>query len=329
MRAGTPASVISSSIKKSPALPETFLSCYELLDPDALRWDVRLYKVRRINGDVQKHEGRGDIRQAIWNLRRKNPGLCKGCGFVVNVDAETVAVPSAWKLTSGSMIDEYIVTYDRSVQTDPYRREHRKVIAGVLKDAAKKAFKENHSRVLGPLWQDFDRFCQVPEDSGTEEFLFCRKIGFTPKVLRGNRWVIQVVITTATVDGRTFRDYYAAGEADRLAEMIEIKQANRLDHQNRPVAVRVLREQSTPSGTDVVALELESPEQIVGHGRLSRREQAVLAGKSFQCRVFAKDPVRVPLDQLRLIVNAQLTGADHSETIIDPDERQELVGHGA
>jgi hypothetical protein len=377
MRAGTPASVISSSIKKSPALPETFLSCYELLDPDALRWDVRLYKVRRINGDVQKHEGRGDIRQAIWNLRRKNPGLCKGYGFVVDVDAETVAVPSAWKLTSGSMIDEYIVTYDRSVQTDPNRREHRKVIAGVLKDAAKKAFKEHHSRVLGPLWQDFDRFCQVPEDSGTEEFLFCRKIGFTPKVLRGNRWVIQVVITTATVDGRTFRDYYAAGEADRLADMIEIKQANRLDHQNRPVAVRVLREQSTPSGTDVVALELESPEQIVGHGRLSRREQAALAGKSFQCRVFAKDPVRVrklhlcrkslcvngdrcpeavpartsvgspfhgtetislqslkaymqfprvPLDELRLIVDAQLTGADHSETIIEPNERQELLG---
>jgi hypothetical protein len=46
-------------------MPETFLSCYEILDADALRWDVRLYKARRIDGAGQGHAGRGDVKQAI------------------------------------------------------------------------------------------------------------------------------------------------------------------------------------------------------------------------------------------------------------------------
>ncbi len=65
MRAGNPASVAPRSIREVPTMPETFLSCYEILDADALRWDVRLYKARRIDGAGQGHAGRGDVKQAI------------------------------------------------------------------------------------------------------------------------------------------------------------------------------------------------------------------------------------------------------------------------
>ncbi len=327
MRAGNPASVAPRSIREVPTMPETFLSCYEILDADALRWDVRLYKARRTDGAGQGHAGRGDVKQAIWGLKKKNSGLCKGYGFVIDVDAETAAVPANWELPSGAVTDGYIVTYDKTFRTDPANRSHRKVITGILREAAKKHFKENHSDVLGVLWQDYDRFCQMPEGPRDAEYLFCRKVGFSPKVLRGNRWVIQVAIATASVDGQTFQDYYRDGRVDLLAEMIEVKQANRVDRQNRPVAVRVLRDQSASFQADVAALELVSPDLIAGHGTLSRHEQASLAGGSVPCRAFGKPPVQVPMGQVRLILDAQLTGADHAETIIDPEERHRLAGH--
>jgi len=133
------------------------------------------------------------------------------------VDAETAAVPANWELPSGAVTDGYIMTYDKTFRTDPANRSHRKVITGILREAAKKHFKENHSDVLGVLWQDYDRFCQMPEGPRDAEYLFCRKVGFSPKVLRGNRWVIQVAIATASVDGRTFQDYYRDGRVDLVS----------------------------------------------------------------------------------------------------------------
>lgn len=327
MSVGHPALMVASSTRGASPLPGIFLNCYEILDADALRWDVRLYKVRRNDGGGRGHADRGDVKQAIWNLKRKNPGLCKGYGFVVDVDTETAAVPSTWELPSGHVVDGYIVTADRSFRTDPTNPSHRKLIAGILREAAKKQFKENHSDALGVLWQDFDRFCQSPRGSRGEDFLFCRKFGFAPKVLRDNRWVMQVTVSTAAVDGRTFRDYYLDGSVGLLAEMIEAKQANRVDRQNRPVGVRVLRDRSTAMQADVVVLDLESPDLIFGHATLSRNEQANLVEGGVLCRPFNKPPLRVAMDEARLILDAQLTGADHSETIISPEERLLLSGH--
>lgn len=326
MRTGNPASVAPRPIGGATVLPESFLSCFEILDMDALRWDVRLYKARRIGGASQGHLDRGDVKQVIWGLRRQNPGLCRGYGFVVDVDAETAAVPSNWELPSAIVVDGFTVTSEKSFRTDPSNRSHRNIIAGILREAAKKHFKENRSEMLGTLWQDFDRFCQVPEGPRDGEYLFCRKFGFAPKVLRGDRWVLQVVVSTATVDSRTFQDYYRDGRVDVLAEMIGAKLANRVNRQNRPVAVRVLRDQSTSYQADIAALDLASPDVIAAHGTLSRQEQASLAGVSISCRAFGKPPVQVPMDQIRLILDTQLTGADHAETIIDPEERHRLSG---
>ena len=325
MRDGIPASVSNRSTRQVSTLPETFLSCYEILDLDALRWDVRLYKVRRVAGGVQGHAGRGDVKQAIWGARKKNPETCRGYGFVVDVDAETAAVPANWDLPSGTIADGYVVNFDKSFQTDPSNPSHRKAIAGILREALKKIFKEGQSDELGALWQDYDRFCQVPDRIRGAEYLFCRKVGFLPKTLRGNRWAIQVVVTTATVDGRTFQDYYRDGSVGDLAEMIHAKQANRFDRQNKPVTIRVLRDQSTSSQASVVALDLVSPDLISAHGRLSRQQQSDLARGIVLCQAFGKPSVEVPMDQIRLILDAKLTGADHTETIIDPQARHRLT----
>jgi hypothetical protein len=152
-------------------------------------------------------------------------------------------------------------------------------------------------------------------------------MGVITKILCGNRWVLQLPISTATLDGRTIHDYYREGEVATLSAMIEAKQANRVNRRNRPVAVRVLRDGSTPHQADVTVMELIDPSVIIGHGSLSRHEQSSLAGGTVKCRSFGKPPADVPKSQVRLILDAQITGSDHSETIIEPEERQWLAQH--
>ncbi len=83
----------SQRLQQTSELPETFLSCYEIVNADAVRWGVRLYKVRRDSGE-QTHADRSDAKQIVWSLRKKHKDLCRGYGFVVDVDEETIAVPA-------------------------------------------------------------------------------------------------------------------------------------------------------------------------------------------------------------------------------------------
>jgi hypothetical protein len=319
------APAVPARLTDQPALPQIFLSCYELTDVEALRWDVRLYRVHRTNGAGQSHGDRGDVRQAIWSLRKKHQGTCRGYGFVIDLGEDTAAVPAGWQLPSGEVVDGFLVTFERAFRTDPANPAHRAVIIGILREAIKRHFKDNASESLGLLWQDYDRFCQLPERSGDADHVFCRKFGVSAKALRGNRWVLQLPITTATIDARTFREYYRDGHVADLAAMIEAKQANRLNRRNRPVAVRVLRDASTPGQVQVVALELLDPGIVSGHGSLTRHEQAALAEGAAKCCAYGRPPVDVRLSELRLILDSQITRSDHAETIIEPEERQRLA----
>lgn len=311
--------------RQHPELPESFLSCYEIVNSDALTWGVRLYKVR-VNGGGQTHSERGEAKQVIWSLRKRHKEQCRGFGFVVDLDEETVAVPSTWDLPSGVHEAGFHVTLDSEFTTDPANWRHQAVIAGILREGIKKHFKDNRSDELGEWWQDFDRFCQMPDSRSAAESHFCRKFGVAAKMLVGKRWVIQPLISTATVDGRSFADYYRNGELAALTEMIEAKQANRLDRRNKPTAVRVLRDESTEFVTKAGVLELEEPNLLAGIATLSRHEQAERAGGTIKCRSFSGPAIDVPLHQLRLILDSQITQADHSETILDPADRHHFAG---
>jgi len=311
--------------QQASELPETFLSCYEIVNADALRWGVRLYKVRRDVGE-QTHADRGDAKQAVWSLRKKHKDVCRGYGFVVDVGEETIAVPAGWNLPGDVREGEYLVTFDSEIITDPANRSQRTVITGIVREGIKKHFRDNRSDALGNWWQDYDRFCQMPDYQNVAETHFCRKFGVAAKVLIGDRWVIQPLISTATLDGRTFADYFRDGEVVTLTDMIEAKQANRLDRRNRPTAVRVLRDESTEFLTKAEVLELEEPNLLNGIASLSRHEQAEKCGGTIRCRGYNGPTVDVPLQQLRLILDSQITQSDHSETILDPADRHHLAG---
>jgi hypothetical protein len=308
----------------SSELPQTFLSCYEITNADALRWGVRLYKVRRV-GAQPTHAERGEAKQAIWALYKKHKNLCKGYGFVIDVDEEIVAVPADWNLPSDVQEGEFQIAFDRALTTNPNEPSHRGLIAGILREAIKTRFKNATSATLGELWQDFDRFCQVPQFENDVDYHFCRKFGAAPKVLRGNRWVIQPLITTATLDGWTFADYFRKGEVDALIGMIEAKQANRLDRRNRPTAVRVLRSEVVSGEATYCVVELEAPNLLEGFASLSRQEQAQKAEGSIRCSRFGRPAVEVPYVELRLVLDTQITQADHSQTILEPADRNYLA----
>ena len=285
---------------------------------------MRLYKVRRHGG--QTHAELGDAKQTIWSLRKKHKDLCRGYGFVVDLDEETIAVPSGWNLPGDVREGEYRVTFDSEFTTEPANRRHRSIITGIIREGIKKHFKDNRSDALGDWWQDYDRFCQMPEYANESESHFCRKFGAAAKVLVGDRWVIQPLISTATLDGRTFADYFRDGEVATLTEMIEAKQANRLDRRNRPSAVRVLRDESTDFLTKAGVLELEEPNLLIGIASLSRHEQAEKSGGTIRCRGYNGPGFEVPLQQLRLILDSQITQSDHSETILEPADRHHCAG---
>lgn len=325
MSSTAPSHQNSQRPQQAPELPETFLSCFDIVNAEALRWGVRLYKVRRDGGD-QTHADRGDAKQVVWSIRKKHKDLCRGYGFVVDVDEETIAVPSGWNLPSDVREGKYLVTFDSTFTTDPMNRSHRAVITGILREGIKKHFKDNRSDGLGDWWQDYDRFCQMPERRTSTENHFCRKFSVAAKVLVGDRWVIQPLISTTTVDGRTFADYFRDGEVTALTEMIEAKQANRLDRRNRPTAVRVLRDESTDFLTKAGVLELEEPNLLNGIASLSRHEQTEKSGGTIRCRGYNGPAIDVPLQQLRLILGSQITQRDHSETILDPEDRHHLDG---
>lgn len=308
----------------SASLPDTFLSCYEVANPADLRWGVRLYKVRRA-GVQPSHAERGEAKQVIWAVFKKHKHMCKGYGFVIDVDEETVAVSSDWNLPSDVEEGGFQVTFDRALTTDPNDPSHRAIIAGILREAIKTRFKNTFSDALGELWQDFDRFCQVPQFENGAEYHFCRKFGAAPKLLRGNRWVIQPFITTATLDGWTFADYFRKGEVDNLVGMIEAKQTNRLDRRNRLTAVRVLRSTIVSGETNHSVVELEAPNLLEGFASLSRHEQTSKAEGSIRCLPYGRSAVEVPYSELRLVLDTQITQVDHSHTILDPADRNYLA----
>jgi hypothetical protein len=202
--------------------------------------------------------------------------------------------------------------------------EGRAIIAGLLRESIKKHFKEKTSAALGELWQDFDGFCQYPGSDWQQEFLMCRRFSVNIKQLAGGRFVLQTVVTTASVDGKTFLDYYEAGNLRLLAEMIEAKRESRLNRQNRPIGIRVLHQPS--EGTAAVrALDFEDTEVILDQARLTPDEQRALGRPTLRCRPFGGKLLEVPAWELRLILGSQITQEDHAETIIEPEDRYQWM----
>ena len=323
MSISTLAKGLTLAMQFAPPLPAHFLNAYPIQNSSWLSWPVNVYDVELMGSKAQGHERRREIKDAIWELRNRNKAQCKGLGFVVDVNARHVAVPADWNLPVPIANEKYSVRLERSLIAGASDRKARAIVEGILRESIKMHFKKNASSVLGDLWQDYDSFCQYPTPSD-EQYIICRRFNFGVKVLSGGVWVAQLPISTATLDSRTFEGYYTRGEVALLAERLEAKRRNRTTRQNRPSAVRVLQQYKGGS-SKVRALDFHDYDVVMDHATLSPERQMALREQSLRCSEFKKPPINVPLNELRLILDTQITQEEHSETIIDAVDREQLT----
>ena len=296
-----------------------FLNAYNILDLENLSWNVAIYKMVQLNGDRSKNEDRGKIKSIMWDLRRQYAGQCPGYGFILDVDETTAAIPKNWDIPQQSDFRGYRVTRAREFKAQMSNPDHQAIVTGILRESIKQHFKNIPSDEIGPFWQDFNNFCQVPDLANSDQdIIYCRKFHVSPELLENNLWVLQTEIRTKSIDGRTFADYYRSGEVEQLAEMIRLKQENRLTRQNSPPEIRVWH---SPKGATAIVLELDNPDEIVAHAKLDPMDQIAKANQTVLCKQYKKLPVPVALNDIRLISEAEIAQERHQETIIAPAER--------
>ena len=306
-------------------LPAEFLNAYEIENIGAMSWQVALYKLERLDGQSLAHSDRGKIKNILWELYKRKKSQCRGLGFVVDIAPDLAAVPIGWNLPSPEEFEDYAVYRQEEVQVSLANPRHHKIVVSLIREGLKRHFKNNNPAELGPLWQDYGRFCQQPQDDGESNASFCRRFDFGVKILRGQRVVIEFPITTTAVDNFSFADYYQNGEVDLLAEMIETKRADRVTRQNQPIATRVARYLPHPNNVIQEVLDLSQEATIFDDSKLTQSEQKKLTHKKLQCIRFPDTICDVPLYELRLILGSQNTQEDHTETIISPSEREALM----
>ncbi len=306
----------------SGTLPANFLNAYEIIAAAALSWPVNVYAVDLLGEPRQENDTRGRVKNVIWELRKKNKSSCRGYGFVVDISPRLVVVPRGWQLPNVTT-SEYTVKLDQSFNACANDVQHRAIVAGILREAIKAHFKTNTSDELGSLWQDYNSFCQYPSSFG-QEYLNCRRFGFGVKVLQDGRWTVRLTVGTMTLDGKTFKDYYDQGKVHFLAKRLETKRGERLTRDNRHTSVRVLHQGAAPN-SHFKCLDLEDFDLIMRHSTLSHGEQRAEASRAVRCRPFMGPAVEVLLGELRLILTSEITQEEHSETIIEPNDREEFT----
>jgi len=310
---------IPSTVGHTAALPANFLNAYEVVGVKELSWPVNIYAVELADCE-QEDDKRSGIKNVIWEMRKKHKSHCHGYGYVVGLSPRLVAVPQSWQFPVPITTPEYSIRLERSFLAQPSEPEHRLIVSGILREGIKAHFKRNSSEDLGNLWQNLNSFCQYPSNFG-DEYLNCRRFSFGPKVLRHGRWVIRLSVGTTTLDGRSLKNYYDEGNVKLLAERLEAKRGQRFTRNNKPTAIRLLHQETT-GGSPFRCMDFEDFDLILHHATLSRAEQQALASGTARCKAFGAPSVGVPLAELRLFLNSEITQEDHAETIIGPDERQ-------
>lgn len=295
------------------------LNAYRILYPERLVWSISTYKIIPINGDPSQAD-RGKIKNLAWELRSIYKDQCRGLGFIIDIDESTVATLSTWEFPRIEDFNGYRVLPDRTFQTDPKNPEHRKIITGILREGVKLQFKNEPSDVLGNLWQDYGNFCQMPgKFAADQDVVYCRGVQVSPELLNFGIWCLKTEIYTKGLDTLSISDYYSSGNVKQLGELIRAKRANRLTRSNLPSDIRVW----CSTGIKAEVLELDNPDEILTHGNLTVDAQKMLATQQILCKRFNRPSTPFPPSSLRLILDSQITQDDHSETIIEPDQRFE------
>lgn len=205
-------------------LPSLFLNGFKLDLPSRTPWRVSLYTVTPEDDASIEHVNRGAIKNAVWRYKFSNPSQCSGThSFVLDIDESTVAVPTTWNIPKGTVSEGYSIVPDQDVVVSLDDPKHNLIVSRLLKVAFSRVFKNMTDTPLGPLWQNYNDFCQIPGvNKEPQDYLFCRKFRIEVLPLAGRRWCTQVRLSTQTVDGKTFAEHANSKEHSPLSEWINL-----------------------------------------------------------------------------------------------------------
>lgn len=298
------------------------LNAFKIANTDELSWPVAYYRVGPPKGN--KALERGDAKSVAFEARRQFKSSCPGYGFIIESGKGLVAMPADWVIPDGAIVQDCTFHRDGEEIVSAENPGRAQLFGQIVKDGIKDHFKKHASGKLGPLWQDYNDFCEMPLEQSGHGFCFCRKFVFHAKRLDGGIWGVRFAISTVALDGRSIESYYENGEVADLAEMVRARLDNRAARSNKPVAVRVWFDQRPNGGQGAKVFELDEPSLIISHGKLSAGEQQSIGKGSVSCLDFGR-PCKLAGGQLRLILDTQATLGDHDETIMEPPERARLA----
>ena len=298
------------------------LNAFKITNADELSWPVVYYTVRPAPG--KKPLERGDAKTIAFEARRQFKGSCPGYGFILEATAGVVAVPPDWVIPEGSVVQDCSFHRQEEEVISARNSGRGQLFGQIVKDGIKDHFKKHAGEKLGPLWQDYADFCEMPLEQSEHGFCFCRKFVFHAKQLDGGVWAVRFAVATVALDGQSIESYYQNGEVAHLGAMVRARLDNRAARSSKPVAVRVWFDQRPNGGQGARVFDLDEPSLIISHGKLSAAEQQSIGRIPVSCLDFGR-PNKLPGAQVRLLLDTQATLEDHDETILEPSERARLA----
>ena len=299
------------------------LNAFELEFERHLSVPVIMYEVTRV-GDRVANPAENAV-SAMWNHRRNNRDTARGSGSILGVSDTVVATSESWDLPSGV---ESGWNIQRKVRINvSSSSDHTSVLLALLRDAIKQHFKSfttESTSNLGPLWKDYGDYCQMPDDDLGISVCFCRKFSVRPKVLSDGRLVVQIIVSTVTLDERPIAAHLERGNGDNIVDHVTTTLENYSTRNGDPAKVRAWWDQRERGGTGAKVVEIAEPDALVELAKSPREEQKLQSRVSIPCIEFPDKRLNLPLAELRFIKSSWGTGELHRHTILSPAERASL-----
>jgi hypothetical protein len=291
--------------------PTVALNAFQINNASALAWHVAEYT---FSGQAKKSHG--DVKGLMWDLVKLHQ--CQGDGFVIVAGENRVLIPASWRVPAQENFHGFRVSRERERWLRAEEPADKEAVAEVLKAALRQFFKLDELSELGQLWQDFNGFCESPHTlEPIDDIFFCRRFELIPEVLKNHRWVLKVQLSTVTVDAHPFAYYYEQGEVTVLRDNLGLKRENRETRKGGETSIGVLH---VSASGDARKWELVEPQLIGVHAEVDPLDQRTLTNETISCRNF-KQTRELPLSEIYLVLDTQITGEQHSETILRTELR--------
>jgi len=144
------------------AASSTVLNAFTITNATTLHWNAVSYHMTRVGEPKGDLPQRRDMQNVMWQLRTCYKDACPGRPFVIANDASRVFVPSTWTIPDQENFAGFTIQREGRHVLQATDLSQKLVTRELLRESIKGYFKFAYAEELGPLWQDFNAFCELP-----------------------------------------------------------------------------------------------------------------------------------------------------------------------